>query len=142
MNKKELVRQFVNMIDESIDLVYGDDFYVDIPEEEITYTFKSYPETDELFSRFVKETFHEEINVFLISLLHEVGHIMTYSEEMHQERAFLYYALQLDYNPDEEEEFNMAYFNIPSEYAATEWGVNFYRNNREMCDNFIAELCK
>lgn len=140
MDRKELVRQFVNTIDADIEVVYGDDFYVDIPEKQVTYTFLSCPETDELFDSFVKDTFQEDINIFLISLLHEIGHVKTYSEEIHQERAFLYFALQMSYNPEQEDEYNEAYFNIPSEYNATEWGVNYYRENKEKCDEFIRQL--
>lgn len=142
MDRHELIREFINQIDPEIELFYDDDFYVDVSLKEVTYTFMSYPEIDKQYANFVKENFGEEINVFLISLLHECGHIMTYTSELDKERDFLYFSLQMRYKKEEEKKYNMAYFNIPFEYKATEWGVNFYRNNKELCDNFISELCK
>lgn len=73
-------------------------------------------------------------NVFIMSILHEVGHAMTVdkfstkhwndefakkekiSEEMTKENFF---------------EKNQEYFLMPTEKAATDWAVDYYNNNKD-----------
>lgn len=79
----------------------------------------------EEFYSFVEELFIDarQFSLGFLSLLHEFGH--------HYDT--------MDYNAVEDTILRMAadsveYYRIPSEYAATEWAVNFIVQNREKCE--------
>ena len=70
----------------------------------------------------------DETELFLLSALHEVGHIMTYTEELEEERDEQYGLLQtlhelsnLTYR-----QLNNQYFEIPMELQATEWAKKYF----------------
>ena len=77
-----------------------------------------------------------------MSLLHEIGHIMTYDDDLDDTRDILYGVLKLNYKEGKSDitEYNNMYFKIPMEYDATYWGVQYYRNNKEKCDKLIRML--
>ena len=138
---RQLVREFVRSIDPNFMVQFGEDeFYVVIDQNIINATFNSDPLGDKLYAEFVEENFDVSIDPFLSGLLHECGHIFTYSEERDHERDVLYYMLQCNFDIARFKEYTMMYFAIPSEYNATAWGVNYYLTNKEYCDNFIKEI--
>ena len=75
-----------------------------------------------------------------MSVLHEIGHIATYTEDLNTEREFTYLLLQMKYEEDNFVEFNREYFKIPMEFLATEWAINFYKNNIEFCEKLANDL--
>lgn len=83
----------------------------------------------------------EEINVRIISLLHEIGHFATFDMQEWLDRNAEVEKLTERYYNDEisYEELNYAYWNLPNEYKATEWAVNYYKSNKEKCDR-LAEM--
>ena len=74
-------------------------------------------------------------------ILHEIGHIKCDTTETEEERAILDGAFHFIYEQGQIslEELIHAYFEIPAETNATKWGVNFYKNNTDLCEKF-AEL--
>jgi hypothetical protein len=71
-------------------------------------------------------------DIFLISLLHELGHHMTLSafseeelDEYYDDVEYIRAHLETDESPYEE------YFNLPVEAAATNWAIEFIRNNAD-----------
>ena len=137
----ELVKKFVQSIDPEIKVhMSGDEFYCIISEKLINVPFVSDSEGDRLFHNFVVDRFGESINPYLMGICHEVGHIMTFDSNLDKDRDILYFMLQLDYTDERYEEFTNMYFSIPSEFAATEWAVNYYLSHKEQCDNLIKEI--
>jgi hypothetical protein len=71
-------------------------------------------------------------DVFLTSLLHELGHHMTLST-FSEEELDEYYddAAYIRAHLDTEESSSEEYFNLPVEAAATNWAIEFIRNNAD-----------
>lgn len=137
----ELIKEFVQSIDPEIKVhMSGDEFYCIISEKLINVPFVSDSEGDRLFNEFVMDRFGKSINPYLMGILHEVFHIITYNENLDRDRAILYYMLQLDFKEERYEEFTRMYFSIPSEFAATEGAVNYYLSHKEQCDNLMKEI--
>ena len=137
----QLVKAFVNLIDPDIKVhMSGDEFYCIIDEKLVNVPFASDPEGDRLIYEIILDRFGVAINPYLIGILHECGHIMTFDENLDKDRDILYYMLQLDFKEERYEEYTRMYFSIPSEFAATEWAVNYYLSHKELCDNFLKEI--
>ena len=137
----ELIKEFVQSIDPEIKVhMSGDEFYCIISEKLINVPFVSDSEEDRLFHDFVVDRFGESINPYIMGILHEVFHIITYDESLDKDREILYYMLQLDFKRERCEEFTRMYFSIPSEFAATEGAVNYYLSHKEQCDNLMKEI--
>lgn len=137
----ELIKKFVQSIDPEIKVhMSGDEFYCIISEKLINVPFVSDPEGDRLFHDFVVNRFGESINPYIMGILHEIFHIITYDENLDRDRDILYYMLQLDFKEERYEEFTRMYFSIPSEFAATEGAVNYYLSHKAQCDNLIKEI--
>lgn len=139
----QLIKDFVHSIDPEIKVhMSSDKFYCIINEKLVNVPFASNPEGDRLIYEFVLDKFGVAINPYLIGILHEVFHIITYDENLDRDRDILYYMLQLDFKEERYEEFNRMYFSIPSEFEATKGAVNYYLTHKDYCDNFIKQLEK
>ena len=141
MRREELVKAFVNKIDSSIKVNFDEsEFFADIYDNSISVTFNQDWETDELFSFFLYEEFGVHTDIFMMSLLHEVGHLMTNDDDMLDERDTIYSLLKVGYEATNNfQDYNRMYFHIPAEYEATSWAVDFYRSHKAMCDAFARE---
>lgn len=144
MRREELVKAFVNNIDSSIEVIFDEEeFFADIYDNSIAVTFNQDYETDELYSFFICENFGIRPNIFVMSILHEIGHLMTNDDEMLDERDTIYNLLKVNYEVNHNYiDYNRMYFNIPAEYEATAWAVDFYRQHKDMCDAFAREYEK
>jgi len=137
----QLVKDFVHSIDPDIKvLMSGDEFYCIISEKIINVPFVSDPEGDRLFHDFVLDRFGESINPYIMGVLHEVFHIVTYDKILSKDRDILYFMLQLDFKKERYEEFTRMYFSIPAEFEATKGAVNYYLTHRKECEDFIKQL--
>lgn len=143
MTKIELIKWFVSLIDGDIEIsTEYDSFCVDLEDKCIFIPLEEEvnSEPERLYMEFLEKEFNFYTEPFLISLCHEIGHIMTYTKELESERQFLYTMLQCGYKEEEFEEYNRMYFLIPSEYEATKWGIEYINNNKELCDDFMKEF--
>lgn len=103
--------------------------------EEVQFTVFMTERIDRLFAKFISDTFNYKVtDMFLISILHEVGHHVTLDdfedEELNDEwkrKSRIEWELD-DSNYDEK---MMEYFNLPSERAATAWAVSYMRAHEE-----------
>lgn len=131
-------KEFVQTIDPTLEVEYETEFSVDIDDSIIYIGIETDEEGDKLIQEFVEEEFNISMNPFLIGILHEIGHVMTYSEDIYIERLLTYNLLSLNYkeNPDFVA-YSKMYFKIPAEYEATKWAVEFYQDNKEFCDEFM-----
>lgn len=111
---------------------FGSDFAYWTESELIQYTIFLHQDSDVYFSDFIKKEFDFSVtDIFLVSLLHEVGHYYTIDDFEEDELLEDEYAKAgLTRNPlITEKERNFRYFNLPVEYAATEWAIDFLRDN-------------
>ena len=97
-------------------------------------------DADELLEQFILKEFSIRIDPFLMGILHEIGHIVTYKKETYDERDFLYRLLIMSYTQEKFERYSNLYFRIPAEYEATKWAVNYYKNHVQQCEQFLDEL--
>lgn len=132
---------FVKEIDDTIKVrVSFKEFYAISSDRFINVSLETDVLGDQLMDSFLQKRFGISINPFLFGILHEIGHIQTEDEELSHERAILYYMLELDFDEKRIEDFNYMYFQIPSEFEATSWAVNYYLSHKEQCDNFVKEI--
>ena len=112
--------------------------------DEIIYIGESYDKrTDKYFENFVNQLNPEcnKINPFLLSLLHEIGHIETYTEEDMDNKDTIYAILKMQYDEEEFsdeklEEYCDKYFRIPLEQNATEWGINYALSHLDLMQKY------
>ena len=144
MDKIDAITKFVNHIDPAIDLTFESfgGFYVDIDNLTINISLDTNEKEDEMFYNFVRKTFDfNDFDIFVLSILHEIGHIMTYEPNTLHERDMMYLILQMAYeNGKSLQDYNEAYFNLPAEKLATEWAVSYYRYNRAECDELSKQI--
>lgn len=112
----------------------------------ITYTFVTGEESNIEFEKFIEREFpHISCNIFLWSLLHELGHHETIDDWTEEEQA------SFDKEKDRLEklidkgnngEIHQKYFSIPDEYAASAWAAEFLEINEEKLHVFWDALQK
>lgn len=144
MDKKtqKMFTDFIHSIDEELTVSFNENegYCFDTLENRVNLALS---QTDDCgFIRHLKEThkcpFAERINLILWSILHEIGHYETENEvEEYDEDYEMRIWLMLT---DETYRHNTAiqdrYFNLPAEYAATEWAKEWVENNYDKAVNF------
>lgn len=72
-----------------------------------------------------------ETELFLLSMLHEVGHLMTWTKELEKERDEQFSLLQALHELSNltDRQLNNQYFEIPMELQATEWAKKYFEKN-------------
>ena len=142
MSKMKYIRDFIKNINPDYRVRYGNVFEVDIPEEKIFITLNKHKEEDEMVQKFLEKEYGKRYNSFIIGLLHEVGHIETFEEDLDEERDFVYSLLKIDFNNGRSdiEKFNNMYFRIHAEYNATDWDVNYYETHLQECQELARKL--
>lgn len=108
----------------------------------VTYRLQENTIEDKLFNQFIFDRFGYEVkNTFMISLLHEVGHHLA-NDEIEgmifnfcmDEKDRIEKAMKNATTENEIKELEYQYFALPDEIMATQWAVNFARNNKLECD--------
>ncbi len=135
-----IIEKFVHSIDSTIEVDFAHNFCADISEYKIYIEDYAHPEEDKLIQTFVQEQFGIQMEPFLIGLLHEIGHLMTYEVELNEQRTIMYALLAFVYDECEHEKYSKIYFTIPAELAATTWAVEYYKNHTIQCEQFLDEL--
>ena len=139
---EEYITQFINSILPEVEVIFEDnEFWVDVKNKTINIGVNPDPIGEELIQEFVFNEFGVAMDSFLIGVLHEIGHIMTYDKEIFFEGQQMYMILNM-LNTGNGRRLSIKdrqniYFNIPNEYRATEWAVNYYLTFQEECDEFM-----
>ena len=138
----KLVQDFVNTIDKDIVIKKGRRFEVDVAEEEIFLGNKRFDRVSQLLMNWLYSKTKVNVNWLVLSILHEVGHIMTDTEELQDQRETLnaIYSFMYEQEVITETEYFISYFEIPAEYNATMWGLNYYLNNSQKCQELAKML--
>lgn len=135
MLSKKKIRAFVKEIDDQIEVRFGEDNFYD-PYE---YYIQICPENDSLPSfmdHLVKShkcSWAREFSQITWSILHEIGHYYTDEPDDEEDIWNRVYCGLCDVTDDE-------YYNLKTEFAATEWAKKFIKNNKEFVRNFEDDL--
>ena len=143
---KNGIKDFIREINPMVQVKFQDlELEVDI-DDEVIYVGKSVDKrADKYFMAFVKKinSKAEFINPALLSLLHELGHIETWTTEDREMKDFMFNVLKLSYEDvdifatDELlKEYCFQYFNIPLEKNATEWAIDFALEHKDLLDKY------
>lgn len=144
LQTKKLSRFIAKWCEENgfyVSIRYGADFAYYYRNDIVRYSFVTCKLQDELMKEFwALNGLEYNCDIFLMSLLHEIGHYMTEDEWSAEEsNNFTEMKKDLDGNT---REGNFAYWNVPDEYRATEWAIDFINNNPEKCKVFWTECRK
>lgn len=139
----------VEMVDEflepfGVDSDFSSDFSYDPEDDRVYFSIIVTERFDRLFKQYVSTHFHFETpSIFMLSLLHEVGHaytLHTFSKMRlktdHEAKKLIEEVLEID-NSDE---IYSLYFDLSIEKVATAWAVDYYKANRKRCDDFYSKF--
>lgn len=140
---------FVSLVDEflepfGIDSDFSSDFSYDPEDERVYFSIMVSERADRLFKQYVLSHFHFEIsNIFMISLLHEVGHAFTLNSFSKMEIKNDHLAketIEEMLHADDSDDIYSLYFDLKIERVATAWAINYYKANKKRCDDFYLKF--
>jgi hypothetical protein len=118
------------------------DFSYDSKDDRVYFSIIVSERSDRLFKQYILNEFHFDVpNIFMISLLHEVGHAQTlwnFSQKQIQSAHRVKKALEKKLEKNNSDEIYSQYFDLSIEKAATAWAVDYYKNNKTRCDEFYS----
>jgi hypothetical protein len=134
-----------------LSVVFGTEFAYNTCTHEVMYTLFGDENSNNLFMKnFNRLAPDIDCDVFLASLMHEVGHHYTiYLLEVEEEDycskckhriEIESEHLNADSDAERLEELHMEYFNLPDEYEATMWAIAYIRNNIEKVREFWSKV--
>lgn len=144
--EKQIIRNFIHSIDKTIKVRISPElrFECDIPKKVIYLGSKKVSKKENaLFQEWFKQQpEYIKINKTLISILHEIGHFMTFNAQEFEERNATEQTLLFMYENYyiNEKEINFAYWNMTNERKATMWGIEYFKNNTPKCLELAAAL--
>ena len=126
------LRKYIKSIDKDIKVRFGKAFECDTDRKIVWLALKDNNQDSAMLKTWYEKHFNETLtdkDLLYISILHEVGHIMTWTQELEDERTEMYGLMQVahTYQLMSTQELNEQYFEIPMELIATEWGRAYYR---------------
>lgn len=131
--EKKKIKNIIKAIDPTIEICFGSRFLECDPVENIVYIPNRYYNKDtKVFKEWYEKYFNEKLTkreTKLISILHEVGHILTYDEDISKERELNYLLLKLmfEYGGLTTKELNTLYFENECELNATKWAREYVK---------------
>lgn len=142
----EIVNDFVAEFD--CDAEFGSEFLYWHDDATIQYSLIIGDKTDVIWTEYVKSTFDYSIdNIFVFSLLHEVGHhytmdLFTNEELIAERRKIKRIEKRLNQSNSDlmDEGYYLLYFDLPMEKIATEWAVNYAKENQKALNEFWNKL--
>lgn len=143
MKKIKILNDFIKTINKNY-RVFKDkrEFTSDWEEGKVWVCFTPNEEDDKLFMDYIKNKYKIEIDTFLMSFLHEIGHLETETGLLSDTRAIELFTLELlfDNGAITKEEYFNRYFEIECETLATKWGVDYYLGHQEQCKQLVKLL--
>ena len=147
-NKKQLqlIREFIKDINNEIVLRISPakEFCCNIPEYKLYLGTKKMGYQSVLWENWYRQQkfYCGKVNNRLIALLHEIGHFETFDttewvlrNAKVDDLTYQFYDNKMSF-----EDLNFAYWNLENEYKATEWAINYYKNNKEKCDLLAQQI--
>ena len=113
-----------------------DEFALYFEQNKVHYKL-AYNEVDKWFNDCIKDIFDYEVEyTFIISLLHEIGHLNTIDGLTDKEynkclkaKEKIVKQLAEKITPEKEKQLNYTYFLLEDEYRATEWAINYAKKH-------------
>lgn len=138
----EMVDKFLEPF--GVDSDFSSDFSYDPEDDRVYFSIIVTERSDRLFKQYVSTHFHfDPPSIFMLSLLHEVGHAYTLSSfselrlrSAHQAKR----EIEKELEKNDSDEVYSLYFDLSIEKVATAWAVDYYRNNRKRCDDFYSSF--
>ena len=146
MRRRKAIKKLIKSINKNIKVVFHKgQLECDIINKIVYVGSKNSDIADRLFSDFVKENCSEcKYNAFLMGILHEVGHIMTWNEELDKDRDEQYSLMKVAYKLGlyDADTLNKEYFKIPLELNATKWGIEYAMSHRRKMNKLDKKIIK
>jgi len=154
MKKTDLERKARKMIEdfvESFGYVAEEDveFMCDTECDIVNYTLydSDTSRSNIAWKKYINDTFHITVPLYLLSILHEIGHLET-AYQLSQEdvdsdnidKEIIKLAFENALDKDNCYHLFKAYWDLKMEYLATEWAINFIKHNTEECATFWRKL--
>jgi hypothetical protein len=147
MTKFELtLMAFVKSIDEELSVTFKNDgYYFVSADNSVNIDLTDFE--DYGFMRHLVEVhkceWATEFNLHLWSILHEIGHYETEDEicEEDGEEEIRYWLSLTDKDMAKDTNIQNGYFNLTSEYFATEWAIEWIENNYEHAKKINDIIC-
>jgi hypothetical protein len=149
LNKK-ITEAFKQMLDDDINIRFR---WSETPcyrcdKNIIEYGLLEGSKEDIWFNEFIEERFGYKVeNTFMITMLHEIGHLMTIDdidgiayEFCLREKERIEAEMQKAKTLKQEKILEWQYFSLPDEIVASAWAVEFIRDNEELV-NAIWAMC-
>ena len=121
----------------------GEEFCYYFGEDEIDFALAVGPSHEHFMAHFKQLAPEIECDPFLISLLHELGHHETLYEMDDDEELFCRTAkthleteLFLTNDKETRKSLHEEYYNLPDESLATQWAIDYIRQNPNKVANF------
>lgn len=120
-------------------------------EKVVTWSPFMMDKADKYFSEFVTTKYaHITADIFLWSLLHEVGHHVTYNKWQknelenftHTKELLENYINKFDISEEEEKDLYIGYFKLGDELCATEWAAQYMENYAGKIKKFWKKFIK
>lgn len=150
----EEIIKFINQIDNTINVEIEKDITkyglaCEPTEAKIYIGLRNTPLEEQAFQSFVNElepNFFDkyQINAFILSILHEVGHIMTHEEEQEEEynkNTNLLIELEDKGLITKEQQANF-YARLTLEKWATQWAIDFCKLNKKFVRDYQNKIIK
>ena len=146
MTRYEILEKLTYDIAPEIVLIFNDndDGYYEYETDIIN--IDAFPKDDMGFLRHLEEVhkckFAKDFPFVLWTLLHELGHYFTLDDIDTDEDLFTRVLCSIVSKSVADEVPNVQdlYYNIPSEWVATEWAIEFITDNWELCTEIAKEL--
>lgn len=145
-NIKTLIRGIVDMYDTDIDIEYDEVTEYDHDENIIYFALKGNADLDPCFLRHLREShnckFGEDIDIRLWALMHEIGHHFTLDNIDLDDEDIVRYMLG-NYTTEEikaDPALQNLYYDLPSEFKATEWAIRHIRRRLSFFRKVTAEM--
>lgn len=127
----------------------GTEFEVALKQKHGWYAVAVKNDFDTFYTSYIKGISGEKIPIFLISLLHEIGHFITkdfFDEDDIDDEFAMKYELAEKYKEVPCVQYAFEYFSLSTEEEATNWAIAYYKLNKAECinfyNNFLTELYK
>ena len=98
----------------------------------VFYSILTPVDTDKRFLDMFANDFHiENVGIFTLSLLHEIGHCFTYQNLSKNDIKFCNESKKIIDRMKNREVKDKEYFHLPDELMASAWAAGFIENNRK-----------
>ena len=149
MTKEEVISDFIfNLTGGEVTTIFDSTYgcYYDIKADEININLKE-EEENPAASSFYRHLhdFHKVNDVTIVqkitwTVLHEIGHFFNQDEIMHPTNEDLIARTEIFLAKNINRYIQDLYYNISAEWAATEWAIDFIKNNFALVKLFEENL--